>query len=120
MRFTHSILVVAALSLSACTTAPQQPENRWEVKVKKESDNRVWVYKSDGTQQCEKKAGINPKDAAQQVGKAGVVVFNARSGSDGKMRITKCGAPTGKTVELEISEVDIGKAKSMGYSVKTM
>jgi hypothetical protein len=86
--------------------------------VKKESDNRVWISKLDGSKQCEAASKLTPKIAAEQLKGAGVVVFNARAGNDGKMHISKCGAPTGKTVELEISEMDLGKVKSHGFTVK--
>ncbi|MGE3261268.1 MAG: hypothetical protein AB7K68_05780 [Bacteriovoracia bacterium] len=120
MRFSYLFSFLAFLAFAACTSAVQKSENRWEVKVKKESDNRVWVSKADGSKQCESPSKLTPKAAAQEVTAAGVVVFNARSGTDGRMRVTKCGAPTGKTVDLEISEMDLGRIRAFGYSVKTM
>jgi hypothetical protein len=77
--------------------------------------------KADGSRQCEGRASaLTPKAAAEELKKAGVAVYNARAGNDGKMHITKCGSPTGKTVELEITEIDLGRVRALGYSVKTM
>ncbi|MGZ3693407.1 MAG: hypothetical protein ACXWQO_04400 [Bdellovibrionota bacterium] len=118
MRISIFISICALLGIVACTTAVQKPENRWEVKVKKESDNRVWISKADGSKQCEPPSKMTPKAAAEALKSAGILVFDARSGNDGKMHIAKCGAPTGKTIDLEISEMDLGKIKAHGYTVK--
>lgn len=117
MRFSSTIFTLLALGLTACSSAEQKPENRWEVKVKKESDNRVWVTRADGSRQCEQAKSVSPQAAAQELVRTGVVVFNSRTGNDGKMRVTKCGAPTGNTVEHEISEMDLRRVGALGYKV---
>ena len=120
MRLSLFTVILAMLALTGCTTEKAKPQNNWEVTVKKESDNRVWIAKADGSKQCEGPSTLTPKAAAEELKKAGVVVYNARAGNDGMMHITKCGSPTGKTVELEISELDLSRTKALGYRVKTM
>ena len=108
------------LGLASCTHAVQKPEKQWTVKTSTESAQRIWVARPDGSRQCaSNKKTPSPAQVAQELQAAGVLVFQSRSGSDGKMRIQKCGAPTGRTVELEISRPDLEKALGLGFVTKT-
>jgi hypothetical protein len=116
-----SILPISVLIfvLSACSSAEQKPQSRWQVKVKKASDERVWVVKSDGSRQCEGKSKFSPDAAARELTSSGILVFQKASGSDGRVYTANCGAPTGKTVELEIAATDLPAAQALGYRAKT-
>ncbi len=108
------------LLLSACTTEPAKTSTQWTVKATTEGQRKIWVTKPDGSQQCAPKSSVlSPALAAQQLKVSGVPVFEFKTGSDGKMHIQKCGAPTGRTVDLEISRNDISRALSLGYVTKS-
>lgn len=112
------VVVVASAGFSACVTAEQKPA-KWEVKATTASQQKIWVTKSDGSTQCGgKKGALTPAMAAQQLKKAGILVFQSRAGSDGQMHAQKCGAPTGATVDVEISRVDLRKALGYGFVSK--
>lgn len=102
--------------MAGCVTEPAQPSRKWEVKVSKASDPKVWVYKQDGSKQCgQAPASITPSSAAQELKQLGVMVFQGRNGNDGLMHPAVCGAATGNTVELEIFEADLPKVLARGY-----
>lgn len=110
-----------ALLLAACSSAEQKPQTTWKVKATTESQMRIWITKADGSLQCAPKGRgtLSPQRAAQELQTAGIIVFQARQGTDGQMRVQKCGAPTGNTVELEISRPDVSRALGYGFVSKT-
>ena len=112
------VVVISAPGLSACVTAEQKPA-KWDVKVTTASQQKIWVTKSDGTTQCGgKKGALSPAMAAQQLKNAGILVFQSKAGRDGQMHAQKCGAPTGATVDVEISRIDLRKALGYGFVSK--
>lgn len=114
----HIFTVVVALGFSACVTAEQKPA-KWDVKATTASQQKIWVTKSDGSTQCGgKKGALSPAMAAQQLKQAGIMVFQSKPGTDGQMHAQKCGAPTGATVDVEISRVDLRKALGYGFVSK--
>lgn len=116
----HSFFAfLAVFFLVACASAEQKPQKKWEVKVSTQAGSKVWVWRSDGSKQCDTPAQITPESATQALKKQGIVVFQSQSGSDGRMYPSVCGAGTGATVELEISRVDLVKAQHMGFQVKS-
>jgi hypothetical protein len=112
------ILSMTTFFLFACTSAEQKPEKRWEVKVSRQSDSSVWVWRHDGSKQCDTPAQITPESASQSLKRQGIVVFQSQKGSDGRMYPSVCGAGTGSTVELQISRADLVKAQHMGFQLK--
>lgn len=114
---TKANLVFLCFALTACSTAEQKPV--WTVKATTASQQKIWVTKADGSVQCSKKGAISSDFASRQLKAAGVIVFQSRNGNDGQMRAQKCGAPTGTTVDAEISRVDLRKALELGYVSKT-
>lgn len=114
----HIFTVVVALGFSACVTAEQKP-GKWEVKATTASQQKIWVTKSDGSTQCGgKKGALSHTSAAQQLKQAGILVYQSKAGTDGQMHAQKCGAPTGATVDVEISRVDLRKALGFGFVSK--
>jgi hypothetical protein len=110
---------LCSILIFGCTTV-QPAKKEWEVKVSKEGEVKVWVWKPDGSQQCGMApASLTPDLARQELKKAGVMVYEARTGQDGMMHITKCGAATGKTVDVEISKKDGARALSLGYRIRS-
>jgi hypothetical protein len=108
-------LVLAALSFAACTHEVKKPDTNWKVKAGTESEKTIWVTRPDGSAQCDKRKVATPEQVAHQVKGAGVLVFKSRSGNDGQMHAQRCGSPTGRTVDLEISRVDLKKALALGF-----
>ncbi len=107
-------LVFLCFGLAACSTAERKPV--WKVKATTASQEKIWVFKADGSRQCAgKKGAISSDFASRQLKAAGVIVFQSRTGTDGQMRAQKCGNPTGNTVEAEISRIDLRKALELGY-----
>jgi hypothetical protein len=113
------MIPVLVLPLVACVSAEQKEEKEWKVKVSQASDQRIWVSKPDGSKQCEGDSKFTPERARQELRKAGIPVFQSRKGNDGLMRTAVCGAPTGNTVDLEISRMDLPKAQTKGFKPLT-
>jgi hypothetical protein len=109
---------ILALALSACTHEIVKPNTKWNVKTSTESEQKIWVTRADGSRQCGQGKGQNPTQVAAQVQQAGLLVFQSRLGKDGQMHPQMCGAPTGRTIDLEISKLDIRKALSLGFVTK--
>lgn len=115
----HLFALVMILFFAACTHAVQKEETQWRVKASTESQQRIWVTRADGSRQCDKNKGVaSPAQVAQQVQNAGILVYSSRTGVDGQMHAQRCGSPTGRTVDLEISRVDIRKALALGFVTK--
>ncbi len=116
----HLMPIAIILSLFACTTEQKKPEAKWEVKTTTASNQKIWVTRADGSRQCaSKKAKVpGPAQVAEQMKASGILVFQSRAGNDGQMHAQKCGAPTGNTVELEISRADLRRALEMGFVSK--
>ena len=116
MQFLKMGSLVVSLVLIGCASAEQKQQSKWQVKVKKESDERMWIAKLDGSKQCEGKSKFTPDAAARELTSAGVLVFQKRNGNDGRIYPSSCGSGTGRTVELEISPLDLKTAQSLGYN----
>ena len=111
-------MLLASFFLTSCATEQKPPEKKWEVKVKTLGEPKIWVWKSDGSKQCQEPAKFTPEDAAEQLRTLGVLVYQSRKGTDGLMHASVCGGATGATVELEIGRVDYQKAVSLGFRSK--
>lgn len=113
----NGIYLLGILALASCATE-QQKQTTWDVKVTKQGEKKIWVWKHDGSKQCDSPSQLTPSRAALDLKQAGVMVYQSRTGSDGMMYPSVCGAGTGKTVELEIASADIAKAQQSGFKVK--
>lgn len=112
----HYFSFFLVLFLFSCSSAEQKQEKHWDVKVTKQGgEQKTWVWRLDGSKQCDGPAKITPEAASKELKKAGVMVYQFRKGSDGMMYPSVCGAGTGATVELEISQADLPKAQKLGY-----
>lgn len=113
--------LVLPLFLMACGTGPcrevkksPNPGNVAEVSMKQSSPNdRVKVYKSDGTIQCEKTKPIPLETMAKELG--GITIFSSENKHDGMMRIQQCGTPTGQANVYEINRSDLEAARKAGF-----
>lgn len=82
------------------------------------NEAKVWVYKEDGSIQCEagKARALSEDEAILK--EAGVKVFNSKKDTDGMMRIQMCGSPTGAINSFEITLSDLEKAIANGFIKK--
>jgi len=105
------------LALAACTHEVERPDPQWTVKTSTDRDQKIWITRADGSQQCGPRSPA-PAEVARQVQGAGVLVFQSRTGNDGQMHAQRCGSPTGHTVDLLISRPDLRKALALGFVTK--
>ena len=73
----------------------------------------VYVYKADGSLQCEQGKAITPVDMAKEL--EGITVRSQSNKNDGRMHIMMCGGPTGKINIYEIAEKDLEAALKKGF-----
>jgi hypothetical protein len=114
----HLVVIAALLALAACTHETVKPKTKWAVKTSTESEQRIWITRSDGSRQCAKAPKTDPTQVAAQAQRAGILVFQSQSGHDGQMHSQMCGAATGRTIDLLISKIDIRKALALGFVTK--
>ena len=79
------------------------------------ADQRIEVFKYSGAIQCQTGSGFSLADMKKQLTNAGVVVLNARRGSDGKMYAAVCGGQTGIINIYTIYLKDLNTVKGLGY-----
>jgi len=80
----------------------------------------LWVYKDDGTLQCDRGKEIPLDEMQKELEALGATVLNAEKRTDCRIIIRVCGAPTGQVNAYEVSEDDwekilIGIVGPMGF-----
>jgi hypothetical protein len=78
-------------------------------------DERMLVFKPDGSRQCEPDSGIPLQGMRKQLADAGVEVFTSRTTTDGMVRAQVCGAPTGRLHVFGIDAADASAAAELGF-----
>ena len=84
-------------------------------KSEKEEETTVWVYKYDGSLQCNIARAKSLKVMAKQL--AGIPILAQEKRHDGLMHITVCGSPTGKANVYKINKEDLEKAQAVDFKV---
>lgn len=79
------------------------------------SKKKVFVYKYDGSKQCDETPGLALKEMAADF--SGVKIFSMDKKNDGQIRVQVCGALTGMANVYEISAKDLPKAEALGFKV---
>lgn len=79
----------------------------------KDLSQRVFIYKPDGSLQCEQGTKIEPNEMKKQLGE--IEVFSALNKHDGLMRVQMCGQPTGTCNVYEIKGSDLDQALKLGF-----
>lgn len=74
---------------------------------------KIFVYKYDGSKQCEQGTGTDLKAMAAEL--SSIKVFSMSKKSDGQIRVQVCGALTGMANVYEISSGDLAKAEALGF-----
>lgn len=77
--------------------------------------NTFFVFKPDGTLQCDKSPGVSLHSMEQELRSARIKVFSSRKGYDGREGIALCGAPTGQINVYEITSSDVPEALGLGF-----
>jgi hypothetical protein len=115
-------IITIVLVFSACASKPCKIEERKEVVMtgnektssqKKDLSKRVFVYKNDGSVQCETGGKTTLDNMKKELGT--IEVFSSANKHDGMMRIQVCGAPTGFCNVYEIEEKDLEFALKAGF-----
>lgn len=76
---------------------------------------RLSIYLSAGTRQCEP-AAANPMDAAlQRLAAAGVQATAARCGHDGRIRAAMCGLSDGRILVVDVPGEKLDQARTLGW-----
>ena len=75
----------------------------------------LFVFRPDGTIQCDKSPGVALDTMEQELRSAGIKVFSSRKGYDGREGIALCGAPTGQINIYEIVSSDVSEALRLGF-----
>ncbi|OFZ12519.1 MAG: hypothetical protein A2Z20_11425 [Bdellovibrionales bacterium RBG_16_40_8] len=78
------------------------------------SEKHIFIYKADGSKQCEKKKNATSVDVMAEELKD-IMIYSKENKSDGFMHIAVCGSATGKINIFEIKENDLEKAKALGF-----
>jgi hypothetical protein len=121
MLMKPTVLALSLFALIACQSGNCRSNRTDKEKESKKSDalvntgsqNRIKVFKYDGTLQCGMGKSIPLAEAQKEL--AGLTVYSADNKNDGLMRIQVCGAPTGRANVFEIDLSALDKAKAMGF-----
>lgn len=129
--FKSSLLILGSAFLISCThgqcsNVPQRPtDDQIKKNLKEEepalpapaNDSFLTIYKDSGMKQCEAKSGVSIEVFKSRLTKAGVQVLEARTQSDGQMRIQKCGAGAGQIHVFVIEKKFLKKAEKQGFKI---
>jgi choice-of-anchor A domain-containing protein len=113
MKFVICFLAMTALGCAQGYCYGRGDNSRTNQTVKASTGRRVFVYKQDGSKQCNSAPGVTPEDMADEL--KDMQVYSKVKKSDGKMHITLCGSPTDKINVFEIDEKDLAKAKAAKF-----
>ncbi|MGZ3725106.1 MAG: hypothetical protein ACXVBD_04875 [Pseudobdellovibrio sp.] len=115
-------LIAIGMIFVACANQACKIEERTNVPMtgnektssqKKDLSQRVFVYKLDGSLQCEQGKKIALDTMKKDLGD--IEVFSSDNKHDGMMRIQVCGSPTGMSNVYEIDQKDLDKALKLGF-----
>ena len=112
------------LFFTACTSHSCKIEERTDIAMtgkekdkissaSKDLSSRVFVYKPDGSKQCESNGKIDLNIMKKELGN--IVIFSEANKHDGMMRPQVCGAPTGYNNVYEIKLSDLETAAKLGF-----
>lgn len=117
-----TLLILFSMIFVACANQACKIEERKDIVMtgnektssqKKDLTNRVFVYKLDGSLQCEQGTKISIDTMKKDL--QDIEVFSSENKHDGMMRTQVCGAPTGNCNVYEIDQKDLDKAVKLGF-----
>lgn len=77
------------------------------------SQERVRVFKYDGSLQCGMGKAVSLNEMAKEL--AGITIYSSVNKPDGLMHIQACGTPTGRANVYEIDKSALEQAKKKGF-----
>ncbi|MCB0411947.1 MAG: hypothetical protein KDD22_05435, partial [Bdellovibrionales bacterium] len=83
--------------------------------MKPASQDRVFVFKYDGSLQCNQGNPLTPQKMREELGQ--IKVYSMEKRHDGQMHIQVCGASTGEANVYEIAKADLEKALKKGFKL---
>lgn len=92
---------------------PPPPEEETEAKPVGSDQGRIFVYKPDGSRQCDAGTGVSLEKMQRELNK--IKVFSSRKQREGGMRPALCGAATGMANIYEISAKDLPAAEKANF-----
>lgn len=78
-----------------------------------EAAKKIYVFKPDGSKQCEKDTGDKVEVMVEQL--KGIKIFSQENKSDGLNHMMMCGAATGRINVYQIFEKDLPVAEAAGF-----
>lgn len=111
-----TFLAVFLILLASCTNKPCREVNTEGVPAEFLKPNQkisVFVYKYDGSKQCNQGQEISLEAMSKQL--TNIQILSMEKRNDGMMRIQVCGAATGEANVYEIHHEDLQKAKESGF-----
>lgn len=115
-RLLHATgLLAALLAAAACTPLGGTTTPRAGEPAKAQVDGVV-IYQLRGSRQCEPGSGTPLAAMRAALEAEGVAVRRSACGTDGRMRVAACGAPTGDLHLFEIAPADLSRAETLGYA----
>lgn len=108
-----SFIFVILISLNACSKAADVSDTKKT--VDQDSTIKVFVFKPNGSLQCESGKGMSAEEMQKQLEK--IKVFASRNKSDGLMHAQMCGSPTGMINVYMILQKDLSYAISKGFEL---
>ena len=81
----------------------------------KASEGTVFVYKSDGTKQCDLSPPETLDSMEAELTSIGIKVYSKKKGYDGRAGVALCGSPTGQINIYEITSSDSSTADDLGF-----
>jgi hypothetical protein len=103
-RQSEGILSQKVVSPEEALLPPQQ----------KNESQKVWVYKYDGSVQCNNQ-GIDLEAMAKEL--SGMQIFASEKRNDSLLRAQVCGLASGVANVYQIPKTDLSKAESLGFKV---
>lgn len=96
-------------------TAPvdEKAVNQAVLQVSSNAQNRVKVFKYDGSLQCGQGKAVAVSEMQKEL--AGMQIYSAENKPDNLMHIQACGTPTGKANVFEIDRTSLEAAKKKGF-----
>ena len=104
-----------SFSVAFVSQSKKEVEKKMENKIYSTIE-KIYVFKHDGTKQCEPKVPAIPQaQVEKELKSAQVKYFEIQHMDSGFMMIQMCGAPTGKIFRVQIAKEDLPKAIKLGY-----
>lgn len=127
MKTRRLAFIVSGLIMAGCASGncrKNRVENPQSLKspaseamMSSSPNDRVRVFKYDGSLLCQQGEAVSVEDMRKQLGE--IQVYRAENKHDGQMHVQRCGSITGKANVYEIDRKDLDQAKKLGFQLWT-